>query len=129
MIYTTTTTTKKRQQGNDNKETTTRKRQQGNNNNNNNNNNKETTKNNNINKNTIGTTIAAQQGCKLSHILFPNHSHTKEKPYKCKFCDKRFRGGTDKARHERSHTGEKPYKCSYCNRFVYFLHWMAFGSF
>ena len=42
--------------------------------------------------------------------------HTKEKPYQCSYCNKRFSRVSNKTRHERTHTKEKPYPCSYCDK-------------
>ncbi|KAM6155660.1 zinc finger protein 213 [Rhynchocyon petersi] len=39
-----------------------------------------------------------------------------EKPHSCGQCGKRFRWGSDLARHQRTHTGEKPHKCQECDR-------------
>ena len=42
--------------------------------------------------------------------------HTKVKPYQCKYCKKSFTSVSNKSRHERIHTKEKPYKCKYCSK-------------
>ncbi|XP_048188817.1 zinc finger protein 213 [Perognathus longimembris pacificus] len=39
-----------------------------------------------------------------------------EKPHSCAQCGKRFRWGSDLARHQRTHTGEKPHKCPACDK-------------
>ncbi|XP_003478180.2 zinc finger protein 213 [Cavia porcellus] len=39
-----------------------------------------------------------------------------EKPHSCGQCGKRFRWGSDLARHQRTHTGEKPHKCPECDK-------------
>ncbi|KAL7644840.1 UNVERIFIED_CONTAM: hypothetical protein RMT77_004657 [Armadillidium vulgare] len=48
-----------------------------------------------------------------SHIRF---KHTKEKPFQCPVCSKRFSSKTNFNIHVRIHTGEKPYQCDKCNR-------------
>ena len=42
--------------------------------------------------------------------------HTGEKPYKCRFCDRKFAGIGDRNSHARTHTGERPYKCGLCDK-------------
>ena len=42
--------------------------------------------------------------------------HTGEKPYACKYCDKKFNRNSNIKEHERTHTGEKPYACRYCDK-------------
>ena len=37
-------------------------------------------------------------------------------PYKCTFCDKRFKQVGHANLHERTHTGDKKYVCSYCQK-------------
>ncbi|KAB7507679.1 Zinc finger protein [Armadillidium nasatum] len=46
------------------------------------------------------------------HIMF---KHTKEKPFQCSVCSKRFSMKTNLNIHMRIHTGEKPYQCDKCN--------------
>ncbi|XP_044132616.1 zinc finger protein 2-like isoform X2 [Bufo gargarizans] len=43
-------------------------------------------------------------------------SHTREKPYSCPECGKRFDKKTRFVEHQRSHTGEKPYSCTECGK-------------
>lgn len=42
--------------------------------------------------------------------------HTREKPYSCDVCPKRFADFSTYTKHKRVHTGEKPYSCSLCSR-------------
>merc|ERR1712055_772839 len=39
-----------------------------------------------------------------------------EKPFHCKYCDKRFSDSRSLKRHQRTHTGEKPFHCKHCNK-------------
>ncbi|KAB7503731.1 Zinc finger protein 84 [Armadillidium nasatum] len=58
------------------------------------------------------------------HIMF---KHTKEKPFACTACDKRFANKENLLRHTLIHTGEKPYQCENC--LLRFRHrWQEFGS-
>ena len=41
-------------------------------------------------------------------------SHSKEKPFACKNCDKRYSRKDILTNHERTHTGETPFSCQYC---------------
>ena len=43
-------------------------------------------------------------------------THTMEEPYKCQYCEKLFSYLSNRDRHERTHTREKPYKCQYCEK-------------
>ena len=42
--------------------------------------------------------------------------HTGEKPYKCNYCERRFKQQSHVKQHSRLHTGERPYKCTECGR-------------
>ncbi|KAG7163772.1 Zinc finger protein 664-like 1 [Homarus americanus] len=42
--------------------------------------------------------------------------HTRERPYQCPHCEKRFSQHGQLVIHIRRHTGEKPYVCTHCNK-------------
>lgn len=41
-------------------------------------------------------------------------THTGEKPYKCKYCDRAFAQSNDLVKHTRSHIGDNTYQCTEC---------------
>nr|XP_046251246.1 zinc finger protein 572-like [Scatophagus argus] len=43
-------------------------------------------------------------------------SYTRERPFSCTVCDKRFGCKGNLRAHMRSHTGEKPFTCTVCNK-------------
>ena len=42
--------------------------------------------------------------------------HTREKPYQCSHCERKFSQHGQLVIHIRTHTGEKPYACTQCNK-------------
>lgn len=42
-------------------------------------------------------------------------SHTNERRYPCKYCEKAFLQHNDLANHIRTHTLERPFKCKLCD--------------
>jgi uncharacterized Zn-finger protein len=60
-------------------------------------------------------------GCGKSFVMNTmlkrhNLTHTKERPYQCRFCTKTYTDFGGRQNHERSHTGERPYKCKECGQ-------------
>lgn len=53
--------------------------------------------------------------CDINHWLLFIRTHTKEKNYKCKECDKSFSTSSGLRTHERRHTGVKDFQCSLCD--------------
>lgn len=41
-------------------------------------------------------------------------THTGEKPYKCKYCERAFAQSNDLIKHLRGHLGDNVYKCDLC---------------
>lgn len=40
-----------------------------------------------------------------------HRTHTGQKPYGCRYCERKFSDFGSRIKHERSHTGERPYIC------------------
>ncbi|KAL1395418.1 hypothetical protein pipiens_011275 [Culex pipiens pipiens] len=72
--------------------------------------------------NTVHSTVRAFQ-CSLcpksftSRNIYRSHqlTHTKEKPFQCRHCDKRYLKSSDRKMHENQvHLGNRPFRCQYC---------------
>ena len=52
----------------------------------------------------------------VGHANLHERTHTGDKKYVCKFCNKKFNQLSHQNDHERIHTGEKPFMCSDCGK-------------
>ena len=41
--------------------------------------------------------------------------HTGERPYACRYCERRFADNSCRCKHERTHTQERRYACDHCS--------------
>ncbi|XP_030606406.1 zinc finger protein 436-like [Archocentrus centrarchus] len=58
------------------------------------------------------------QALHFHHYHHHHHSNeeSKDKPYSCSVCEKRFSNCSHLAAHIRTHTGERPYRCEICSK-------------
>ena len=66
-------------------------------------------------KNSKNSTITSK-GTRSAKRSYTGEIHPGEYPYKCSFCDKRFKQVGHVNLHERTHTGGQKYICPYCNK-------------
>lgn len=51
-----------------------------------------------------------------SHITMHQSTHSEERPFVCRECERDFTRKSDLIRHQRTHSGERPFVCTECER-------------
>ena len=58
---------------------------------------------------------------RLAAVYMPTHKEQLDRVYKCSRCPASFKKSSHLVQHERSHTGDKPFQCKKCDRYLSFF--------
>lgn len=69
-----------------------------------------------INSQTLQKVLCPICGLYFTNLKYHLRVHTKERPFECDICEKKFIQRVNLTVHYRIHTGERPYHCKSCEK-------------